>query len=390
MLYKRMGTPINRVMHDFEHQGIDGFLGFDDIPYPLVLRQSRHRLMVWALTALITSIFASILFGFMAVGLFDMHLWGIAFFVLLLLTTLFPISVKNLFHTLYIYHDHLIWQTGFIFKKTHRITFDDIYNIHVNGIFIYVPSLLSRIGRYVYFDTLHISYTCFDDNNPKQCPCHVLSMPLYRSNKQKEQVELKNIVTWLALYKKFLEYKQSKNNSSEYTDTTDKDILHHLYLNLSSGNLKSRNDTDTAHSFLVKNLAARPFIEYPITFYLTRHKLRIYFVIGIIIAFMLMLAVIFYNIPNSLKLWLCIPLLLLYYFSIKLINHVYCSLKKISCLNVSCDAIEVINGYPTKKSKKLATKDYNFYLRQIQKQDYYTRNYHINPRYLYKINYLKK
>lgn len=382
MFDKRTATPINQVIRDFIHQGFREFQSFNNVPYPLVLRQSRHRLMVWVLTALLIEIAGSAVFAFMAVALLGMHVWGIAFVILLSLVTIFPMHMKNLFHTLYIYSDHLIWQTGVIFKKTYRITFDDIYNIHIGSFSIIVPQ--GNGFRRIYFDTLRISYTSFDGDYPKDSPCRALSMPLYRSDKQKGQAELQNIVDWLALYKQFTEYKQSKNDNPIYHDMTDNNILYHLFSHLNSGSLVSEDYANLVHSYLVDNLAKYPPDEYPIAFHPPYPK--IYATIIAIIVSMIILAIALYYIPDNLTLWICV--LILYYFSVKGIYKSYWSIRHLSHIMIYPDCVEIISGYFNQQSRKITIKDYEFYLEQIG--EYAVTNTHINPKRTYKVELREK
>ena len=382
MFDKHTATPINQVIRDFIHQGFRDFQSFNNVPYPLVLRQSLYRPMVLVITQFVMTTILSAVLAVIAIFMLDMNLWGMGFFILLGLITIFRPKVKNLFHTLYIYSDHLVWQQGFIFKKTHHIAFDDIYNIHVGSFSIVVPRIVG--AERINLDALCISYTSLDDNYPKKSPCHTLFIPLYRSDKQKGQAELQNIVEWLALYKQFTEYKQSKNNNPTYHDMTDNNILYHLFSHLNSGSLVSKDYANLVHSYLVDNLAKYPPDDYPIVFYPPYRN--IYNIIIVIIVSMLILAIALYYIPDNLTLWICA--LILYYFSVKGIYKSYWSIHHLSHIMIYPDCVEIISGYFNKQTHKVAIKDYEFYLEQIG--EYAVTNTHINPKRTYKVELREK
>lgn len=247
---------------------------------------------------------------------------------------------------------------------------------------IIVPRIVG--AERINLDALCISYISLDDNYPKKSPCHTLCIPLYRSDKQKGQAELQNIVEWLALYKQFTEYKQSKNDNPTYHDMTDNNILYHLFSHLHSGNLVSEDYANLVHSYLVDNLAKYPPDDYPIAFH--PPYLKIYATIIAIIVSMLILAIALYYIPNNLTLWICV--LVLYYFSVKGIYKSYWSIRHLSHIMIYPDCVEIISGYFNQQTHKIAIKDYEFYLEQIG--EYAVTNTHINPKRTYKVELREK
>lgn len=104
MFDKRTATPINQVIRDFIHQGFREFQSFNNVPYPLVLRQSLYRPMVLVITQFVMTTILSALLALIAIFMLDMSFWGMGFFILLGLITIFRPKVKKLIsYALYLF-----------------------------------------------------------------------------------------------------------------------------------------------------------------------------------------------------------------------------------------------------------------------------------------------